>query len=67
MQITLNGKTTEIPDSIDRVTGLLDHLDLKGHPVLVELNGIALLQKEFTGKPVTGGDQVEIIKMVAGG
>jgi sulfur carrier protein len=67
MPIILNGKATEIPDSVDTVAALLEHLGLAGYPALVELNGVALLKKEFSESRISAGDQVEIIKMVAGG
>lgn len=68
MTIHLNGESREI-GGIDHcsVSELLDRLDLGAHPVLVELNGRALLKKEFDAERVTEGARVEIVRMVAGG
>jgi thiamine biosynthesis protein ThiS len=49
------------------VAGLLHTLGLGDTPVLVELNGTALLPAEFTTTPVRDGDTLEIIRIVAGG
>jgi len=67
MRLSINGSQQKIPDSVSSVADLLEHLDLTGHPALVELNGVALLKKEFSESRISTGDQVEIIKMVAGG
>lgn len=67
MQISINGSEKEVPDATETVAGLLEHLGLGGYPVLVELNGAALLKREFPESPVADGDRIEIIKMVAGG
>jgi sulfur carrier protein len=67
MKIVLNGTLRELPDGPLTVTGLLAHLDLGPQPVLVERNGLAVLKREFEETPVADGDQIEIVRMVAGG
>ena len=68
MTITLNGKPHEIPDrdSIP-VTELIQSLPIGDQPVLVELNGEAILTREFSNYRAKDGDVVEVIRMVAGG
>lgn len=67
MQITLNGKPTEMVGEELSVTEFIAGLDLGKHPVLVELNGAAILVREFEETLVRDGDQIEVIRMVAGG
>jgi sulfur carrier protein len=68
MTITLNGETREFDaPRFEAVTDLLKALGLAGHPVLVELNGRALLKQELSQNEINHGDQIEIVRMVAGG
>ena len=67
MTITLNGESREVEGGACPVTELLERLGLAGQPVLVELNGQALLRGEFASQEVTEGAEVEVIRMVAGG
>ncbi len=67
MTITLNGQAREFDAESMSVVEMLARLDLTGHPVLVELNGEALLKSEFPERQVDDGASVEIVRMVAGG
>ncbi|MDF1752999.1 MAG: sulfur carrier protein ThiS [Verrucomicrobiales bacterium] len=68
MTIILNGEKREFPGiNHYTVTELIAALELGPQPVLVELNGEALYERDFPLKTVTEGNQVEIIRMVAGG
>ncbi len=67
MQITLNGKSTEVDGDGLTVSQFVAGLEIGKQPVLVELNGEAILVKEFEDYRVTDGDTVEVIRMVAGG
>ena len=42
-------------------------LPMGEQPVLVELNGNAILAREFENTRISEGDTVEVIRMVAGG
>lgn len=64
--IILNGSEHCI-DGIGNVSDLLASLNLKGKPIIVELDGIALLPREFEQTPLIHGNRVEIISIVAGG
>ncbi len=68
MKITLNGKQHEIADceSIS-VPDLIKSLEIGEQPVLVELNREALLTREFDQYQIKDGDEIEVIRMVAGG
>lgn len=65
-EIRLNGGPREIPAG-STVGGLLELLGLKDVPVLVEHNGVALFPRDFPAAALKAGDQVEIIRIVAGG
>lgn len=68
MTIRINGEDRQIegPGPLP-LEHLLEQLGLAGQPVLVELNGEALLKSEFPGSRVADGSKVEIVRMVAGG
>ena len=49
------------------IVELLKELELPLSTVLVEQNGLALLRHELEKAPLSAGDQIEILKVVAGG
>ncbi|MAS92581.1 MAG: thiamine biosynthesis protein ThiS [Verrucomicrobiales bacterium] len=67
MTITLNGQehTTEL--DTPTITEFVASLPMGEQPVLVELNGNAILAREFENTRISEGDTVEVIRMVAGG
>lgn len=68
MTITINGESRRFEDAEKlTVTELLGRLELGPRPVLVELDGEALFQRDFDARTVSEGSEVEIIQMVAGG
>ncbi|MCB1065119.1 MAG: sulfur carrier protein ThiS [Verrucomicrobiae bacterium] len=67
MTISLNGQSRDFDAETLSVDEMLARLGFTGHPVLVELNGEALLKSEFADRQVTDGATVEIVRMVAGG
>lgn len=66
MLICLNGDDYELEKPCS-VRQLLDLLGMGERPVVVELNGKALLPREFPECLVHEGDRVEIVSIVAGG
>jgi sulfur carrier protein len=64
--IHLNGSPHPLASG-NTVLTLLQSLGLDGIPVLVEHNTTALFPREFPDTPLKAGDQVEIIRIVAGG
>ena len=67
MTLILNGQSKRIEAAKLSVQELLEAIEMNTAPVLVELNGEALLKKEFQETRVKDGDRIEIIRMVAGG
>jgi sulfur carrier protein len=66
MTITLNGSPHEIPGP-QPLTALLDSLGLAGKPVVVELNEVAVLPREYAATQVTPGARLEVVTLAAGG
>lgn len=67
MQLLVNGNPMEIDGEKLSITDFVKHLPIGDQPVLVELNGEAVLTREFEETFVQNGDKVEVIRMVAGG
>lgn len=67
MRITLNGKSTEVHGDALTVKEFVAGLAIGQQPVLVELNGEAILVREFDEHTIRDGDVIEVIRMVAGG
>ena len=66
MQITLNGETTDIPDSLN-VTQLIEHLQLGQRRVAVEINREIVPKSRHTETLVCDGDIVEMVTAIGGG
>jgi sulfur carrier protein len=66
MQITVNGRATEIPEEID-MAALIDHLGLAGRRLAVEVNEELVPRSRFAGHRLVADDKVEIIHAVGGG
>ena len=67
MKVTVNGDGREFDGESLSLGEVLEALGLGGHPVVVEHNGSALLPGEQAGTVVRDGDQLEIVRVVAGG
>lgn len=67
MTIQLNGRPHETPGSEMPLPAFLETLPLGSQPVLVEINGRAVLAREIPDSVVRDGDRVEVVRMVAGG
>ena len=69
MTLKLNGEAREFESGQDvmPLSKLLAQLGFAEIPVLVEHNGVALRPREHADRKVADGDQLEIIRIVAGG
>ena len=65
MQLTLNGTEREVAAAT--VAELLDELGLRREVVVVERNEEVIPRAELERVRLLGGDQIEIIQMIAGG
>jgi thiamine biosynthesis protein ThiS len=66
MRISLNGEKTDSRGA-GTVDDLVRRLELAPAAVLVERNGTALHRREWSQTSLADGDQIEIIRVVAGG
>jgi len=66
MRISLNGEQTDSRGAAT-IAELITRFELPPEAVLVEHNGVALHRREWPQKPLTQGDRIEIIRVVAGG
>lgn len=64
--LKLNGLPKSTPAG-GTILSLLEELGLAAVPVLVEHNKTALFPREFPTTPLAAGDEIEIIRIVAGG
>ncbi len=67
MTITLNGKENSKYEEPILVDELLSCLNFTNTPVLIELNGIALRNSEYSTTTIDDGAIIEIIQIAAGG
>lgn len=67
MTVTVNGIVREFSADEATIPEFLELLELGPQPVLVELNGKAVLVREFPDHTISDGDTIEVIRMVAGG
>jgi thiamine biosynthesis protein ThiS len=66
MTISLNGEPADARGA-QTVADLVRVFELPPQAVLIELNGLALHRREWSEKPLSDGDRVEFIRVVAGG
>ena len=66
MQVTINGETREIPESLN-VVALLMHLGITAERVAIERNRDILPRAAWQGTSVQAGDSYEIVQFVGGG
>lgn len=66
MQITVNGTPTDIPSDLN-MAGLIEHLDLAGKRLAVEVNQELVPRSQFDSHRLAANDRVEIIHAVGGG
>ena len=66
MQLTVNGRSSEVPDGTS-LPSLIESLGLRVGSVVVEHNGSALLRSELPDVTLRDGDRIELVRAVAGG
>ncbi|HWY52344.1 MAG TPA: sulfur carrier protein ThiS [Chthoniobacterales bacterium] len=66
MRISLNGGEADAGGA-QTVAELVGRFELPPETILIEHNGVALHRREWPQKALTDGDQIEIIRVVAGG
>jgi thiamine biosynthesis protein ThiS len=66
MQVTVNGRQTEVPEGIT-VAGLLERLNQDAGRVAVERNLDVVPRRHYASCTLETGDRVEIVTFVGGG
>jgi sulfur carrier protein len=65
MRIILNGQNESVSSA--NVDDLVNNLELAPETILIEHNGVALLRSEWPHTSLADGDNIEILKVAAGG
>jgi thiamine biosynthesis protein ThiS len=66
MTISLNGEPADSREA-KTIADLIDRYQLPPQSILVEHNGLAVHRHEWARRPLSEGDRVEFIRVVAGG
>jgi sulfur carrier protein len=66
MNLLVNGERAEL-NGLTTVAELASHYGLQPNSVLIEHNAVALHQREWPERKLTDGDQIEFVRVVAGG
>jgi sulfur carrier protein len=66
MKISLNGESIDVREA-KTIAELIDRYQLPPQSILVEHNGLAVHRHEWAERPLTEGDRIEFIHVVAGG
>lgn len=66
MRIFINGEQADTKGA-KSVEELVDRYQMPPQSVLIEHNGTALHRREWPQRPLSEGDRIEMIRVVAGG
>jgi thiamine biosynthesis protein ThiS len=66
VNVWLNGEHADTRGATT-IAELADRYGLQRNMILIEHNGVALHQREWTERTVAEGDRIEFIRVVAGG
>jgi thiamine biosynthesis protein ThiS len=66
MKVWINGEPAEI-NGVMNVAELVAHYGLQPNTVLIEHNATALHQREWGQRLLAEGDQIEFVRVAAGG
>lgn len=67
MIITINGKKCSDYQEGITVMELIEKLNLHKKQIIVELNQLALIKKDYQSQSLKDGDSIEIVQIAAGG
>ena len=67
MIITINGKKCSDYQEGITVMELIEKLNLHKKQIIVELNQLALIKKDYQSLSLKDGDSIEIVQIAAGG
>lgn len=67
MKVVINGNAMELPDSIYRLSLLLEHFNLEEKVVIIEQNQQIIDKTLHSETMLSDGDRIEIVHFVGGG
>lgn len=67
MKLTVNGDLIEVPNTVETITGLLQHFELNQKVIIVEKNTEILEKAKHTETLISDGDKIELVHFVGGG
>lgn len=57
----------EVPNTVETVSGLLQHFELNQKVIIVEKNAEILEKEKHPETPISHGDKIELVHFVGGG
>ena len=66
MTISLNGESVD-PRDAKTIGELIDRYQLPPQSILVEHNGVVVHRHDWPARPLSEGDRIEFVRVVAGG
>ncbi|HBI02505.1 MAG TPA: thiamine biosynthesis protein ThiS [Paenibacillaceae bacterium] len=67
MNLTINGESQALPDTLSTVQDLLEYLKIQDRIVVVEINRNILQKEDHGNTPVSDRDTIELVHFVGGG
>lgn len=67
MDVNINGNDMTIPNEVDTVCKLIEHLNITNPVIIVEHNDVILLKEQHETTSIHDGDKIEFIQFVGGG
>lgn len=65
--IQLNGKSTELPETVQSIQDLLELYSLENRIVVVEMNKEIVYKEQYSSQMLSDRDAIEIVHFVGGG
>jgi sulfur carrier protein len=66
MKVIMNGEERTVPENIN-IEKLLEHFELAGRRVAIELNNNVVRRKDWPETTITEADKIEVVHFVGGG
>ncbi|WP_082820762.1 sulfur carrier protein ThiS [Fictibacillus phosphorivorans] len=63
----INGKEIQVPDSLQSITELLEHLNLNDQIVIAEVNQDIISNENQSKTQIKENDKIELVRFVGGG
>lgn len=67
MNITINNRPTEIPDTARTIADLADLQGLRPQGTAIARNGMVVKKSEWASSPIAEGDSITVISAAFGG